>query len=125
MSKYTSGPWKVGGWYGTTDQLEITTDNDLLKPSKRIAVVSQATENYQCEKTGMPKIRNVTNDEVLENAKLIATAPVFLEALLKIEQWNSHESGLAANLGLNGVRDFYRNIAKAAIAAYEKAKGEL
>lgn len=38
-----------------------------------------------------------------------------LEALSKIEQWNSHTSEFAADFGSNGVSDLYRGIANDAI----------
>ena len=42
-------------------------------------------------------------------------------ALQTIEQWNSHPVDLSLDYGSNGVRDFYRGIARAAIT---KATGE-
>ena len=38
-----------------------------------------------------------------------------LEALSKIEKWNSHTSEFAVDFGSNGVRDLYRGIASDAI----------
>ena len=39
------------------------------------------------------------------------------EALEKIAAWNSHDPMLGVDYGSNGVRDFYRKIARAALAA--------
>ena len=42
-----------------------------------------------------------------------------LEALKTIESWNSHTTAYAVDFGSNGVRDFYRAIARQAIAKAE------
>lgn len=42
-----------------------------------------------------------------------------LEALNTIERWSSHTREFALDFGSNGVRDFYRTIARAAIAKGE------
>lgn len=55
------------------------------------------------------------------NAVLIAAVHDLLIALKDIEQWKSHSIDFAVDYGSNGVRDFYREIARSAIA---KATGE-
>lgn len=45
------------------------------------------------------------------------------QALQQIADWNSHTTEYAVDYGSNGVRDFYRNIARAALAA-PAGKGE-
>ena len=42
-----------------------------------------------------------------------------LEALKTIESWNSHTTAYAVDFGSNGVRDFYRAIARQSIAKAE------
>ena len=42
-----------------------------------------------------------------------------LEALKIIESWNSHTTAYAVDFGSNGVRDFYRAIARQSIAKAE------
>ena len=42
-----------------------------------------------------------------------------LDALKTIESWNSHTTAYAVDFGSNGVRDFYRAIARQAIAKAE------
>ena len=44
-----------------------------------------------------------------------------LEALKTIESWNSHTTAYAVDFGSNGVRDFYRAIARQSIAKAEAA----
>ena len=44
-----------------------------------------------------------------------------LDALKTIESWNSHTTAYAVDLGSNGVRDFYRAIARQSIAKAEAA----
>ncbi|MFM7012448.1 MAG: hypothetical protein ACKO0Z_24495, partial [Betaproteobacteria bacterium] len=42
-----------------------------------------------------------------------------LDALKTIESWNSHTTAYAVDFGSNGVRDFYRAIARQSIAKAE------
>ena len=42
-----------------------------------------------------------------------------LDALKTIERWNSHTTAYAVDFGSNGVRDFYRAIARQSIAKAE------
>ena len=44
------------------------------------------------------------------------------QALQQIADWNSHTTEYAVDYGSNGVRDFYRNIARAAISATQPAQ---
>ena len=44
-----------------------------------------------------------------------------LDALKTIESWNSHTTAYAVDFGSNGVRDFYRAIARQSIAKAEAA----
>lgn len=41
-------------------------------------------------------------------------------ALLRISNWNEHDSGLALDYGSNGVRDYYRSIATMALTELDK-----
>ena len=72
--------------------------------------------------------RNLPLDEaaVMSWQDAIATQPqaqefpderAAFEALEKIAAWNSHDPMLGVDYGSNGVRDFYRKIARAALAA--------
>lgn len=47
----------------------------------------------------------------------------YQNALSQIEAWQSHTLELAVERGSNGVRDFYRQIAKEALAAGEAGNG--
>ena len=47
-----------------------------------------------------------------------------MEALKTIESWNSHTTAYAVDFGSNGVRDFYRAIARQSIAKAEAALAE-
>lgn len=44
------------------------------------------------------------------------------QALQQIADWNSHTTEYAVDYGSNGVRDFYRNIARAALSATQPAQ---
>ena len=48
-----------------------------------------------------------------------------LDALKTIESWNSHTTAYAVDFGSNGVRDFYRAIARQSIAKAEAALAAL
>jgi len=47
-----------------------------------------------------------------------------LAALIRISNWNEHTAEFAADYGSNGVRDFYRGIARSAIEAAHGITGE-
>lgn len=44
------------------------------------------------------------------------------QALQQIADWNSHTTEYAVDYGSNGVRDFYRNIARAALSATQPSQ---
>lgn len=44
------------------------------------------------------------------------------EALEQIAGWQSHTLPFAVDFGSNGVRDFYRNIARAALAGSKESR---
>ena len=44
------------------------------------------------------------------------------QALQEIADWNSHTTEFAVDYGSNGVRDFYRGIARAALSATQPAQ---
>lgn len=50
------------------------------------------------------------------NAELTQKIDRLIGALQTIERWGSHTSDLSVEYGSNGVRDFYRTIARAASA---------
>jgi hypothetical protein len=54
----------------------------------------------------------------------IDTMRLALDALDKIETWSTHTADFSLNYGSNGVRDFYRSIAREAIAALQAALAE-
>lgn len=92
--KHTESPWEVA----------------LDSRSKAVIV------HHQGKSIATVRGKNAENDAIL-----IAAVPDLLEALETIANWKDHSPKLAVNFGSNGVRDYYRNIAKAVIA---KANGE-
>jgi hypothetical protein len=57
----------------------------------------------------------IQQDHQKQMRRLHAVNQELLGALKAIDQWNSHPVDLSLDYGSNGVRDFYRGIARAAI----------
>lgn len=59
----------------------------------------------------------------LEHACALQQRVINLErALNRIDSWDEHDSSLGADYGSNGVRDYYRRVAREALAAQPKAE---
>lgn len=58
---------------------------------------------------------------VAELRRLHKVNQMLLEALTMIENWSSHTTEFSVDFGSNGVRDFYRAIARAAISKGKQA----
>lgn len=58
---------------------------------------------------------NLKFEPITARADLEAENARLRKALTQIFAWNQHPSGLAVDYGSNGVRDFYRGIANAAL----------
>ena len=79
--------------------------------SKKIETDGLTFPSRHCSHNGRTAMNEITEE--------------LLEALKTIESWNSHTTAYAVDFGSNGVRDFYRAIARQSIAKAESALAEL
>jgi hypothetical protein len=61
-----------------------------------------------------------TENMICERDQLLADNQRLREAIEQISKWQSHTALFALDYGSNGVRDFYRNIASAALTTANK-----
>lgn len=89
---------------------------DMTSERDQLAAALEATSLREAELTAeIGDLPQAQADMLVTIKRLKADAERYRDALDKIETWSTHTATFSINYGSNGVRDFYRAIAREAM----------